>query len=331
MSQTEKEISRGMEEKTKILYVFHGYASEYSLAPLAAYFKRKGEEILELDQFQDDTFFDKIKEIAEKKIIYITSWHLWFDSYNFEKVYNKMHTISPLEMMELLKPVFSVFYPHDLQCFLHDSEMRWADLFDLVLLPYKDNTYYYLQKMCRQVACVGWIKKDTNTGDVLGKGKYRPVYFPSNVPDSYSCLGKEGYINYLNQYFDKSIPLKFAPSIEYESIRNGLEMNGHILLETELSVYDILDRYNLIITNGNSSIVWEAALNGIPVISIMDGFLARKEYMESFKGCKGVYAMEIEELNGFMEYLAESDAVLAHGDNVLGKFEFEKAYQLITQ
>ena len=99
--------------------------------------------------------------------------------------------ISVIELIDFLKPVYSVFYPHDMESFVHCSEIPWLDLFDMIMLPYTHNLYYRLLGCCQRVEVVGWMKKQREVHPAIDQENpvYSPVFFPSNIITFYENWG----------------------------------------------------------------------------------------------------------------------------------------------
>ena len=319
-----------------LLYVFHGYGGENSLLPLAAYMKERGFHTLVVDdQYAPLSRAETYRLLQDQKqvysIVYITSAHLWFDEFNYDDFFWKdSAVISAIEMLDFLKPVYSVYYPHDLECFMHPSEMNWLDLFDHVMLPYINNDYYKLKTICPNVDIVGWIKKreEVSPAYTEGPSTYSPLFFPSNISSFYKILGVKGYADWFIKYISPSIPLKM-PGTD-PTLYQILTDHGFTFLDPSVTVYGAMSQYNLIIASGDSSIVFEAALSGLPVISILDGMMSDEMCLQHIGGIPGVYPVHPEELNNFIEDLNKNGRHLEHSPNILKPFDFEQVLRLLT-
>ena len=324
-------------EMKPTIYIFHGYGGENSLMPLATYMQAQNYETLILDDqkfpYHREEMFDRLTSLKEThNIVFLTSEHLWFDRQNYQNIYwedNSM--ISALELLDFLSPKRSLFYPHDVECFMHECEMRWAGLFDYILLPYKNNDYYRLKNFNTNIGIVGWIKKATEIVPKISDTfePYSPVFFPSNIITFYQTLGAEGYAEWFSKYISPSIPLKMPANDN--GVLPILSKKGYTFLSSDRSVYDVMGNHNLIIASGTSSIVYEAALSGIPVITLLDGVFSDKEYLKELNGIPGVYPVHPEELTNYLSHLNQSQTLLKHGPYILKAFQFEKVLQLLTQ
>lgn len=318
-------------------FIFHGYGGENSLIPLAEYMQQQGKQILIIDDqrfpYERHELYNRLSLIKEtNQIILITSAHIWFDEYNFRQIYRpNPNIISVLELIDFLKPVYTVFYPHDVECFMHSSELKWIDIFDLVMLPYHHNMYYQLKHICKRVEIVGWIKKPAMDKICIKSESptYYPALFPSNIVSFYDQLGVEGYAQWFRNYIGPQIPIKMPAGDD--GVYPLLSKENYYFLPPSFSVYDAMAEYNLIIGSGHSSIIFESAFSGIPVISLLDGMFTDKEYLKTLSGIKGVYPIHPEELQDFLLDLKTSNKVLETGPDILPPFDFKRVYQYLTK
>ena len=317
------------------LYVFHDYGGENSLHPLARYFEAHQLNTYMIDNQvypcpKEEVFNILAQKRAGRRVVYFTSAHLWFDQHNFEALYPaNPDLISALEMMDFLKPDYTVYYPHDLECFFHPVELNWLSLFDLVLLPYKNNLYYQLISRGIKTDIVGWIKKEKEIPFKTDEDwePYSPVFFPSNIYSFFQTLGAEKYSDWFLQYIPASVPLKM-PGNDMR-LYPFLNPKGFTFLDGSKSVYDVMAEHNLIIGSGDSSIIFEAALSGIPVISVLDRVFPDEVYLNSLKGIKGVYPLHPEEIKPFLEKINSSRTHLAAGPHILGSFDYSKVLSYV--
>lgn len=324
-------------DKSNFFYIFHGYGGENSLMPLVSYMESRGHHTLTIDSqrflYNRSELITQLSEIkAQYSIVFISSAHVWFDTHNYSNFYwNDDSIISAIELINFLSPAYSVYYPHDLQCMMHTTEKRWLSLFNLVLLPYKSNDYYDLKHYCKRIEIIGWIKKAHENSDLTFSAPTccSPVFFPSNIISFYQKFGAEGYADWFMRYIPQTIPLKMpAGDVEVSSI---LIRNGYSFFDFSSSVYEIAPRYNTIIASGDSSIVFEAALSGIPVITLLDGVFSDEEYLKNISDIEGVYPIHPDELTTFIEKTNKSHHPLIAGPNILKPFDFPSVYNYITK
>ena len=319
-----------------IYFVFHGYGGENSLMPLVSFVKSKGHPVLVIyDQkfpYTRAELYGQLRDIkASYSVVFISSAHIWFDEYNYQNLYGyDPQMISSLELLEFLEPSVSAFYPHDMESFIHPIEAQWLNLFDFVFLPYEHNIFYRLKHICRRVEIVGWIKKTCETALHIDPENpvYTPAFFPSNIISFYSQLGAQGYADWFRRYIGPDIPIKMPAGDN--GVYPLLTTEGFTFLDPSVSVYDAMNQYNLIIGSGHSSIIYEAALSGIPAIALLDGVFPDEVYMKSLAGVRGVYLLHPEELHDFLQKTNANHTLLDVGPNRLQPFAFDKVYGCLT-
>ena len=318
-------------------YIFHGYGGENSLMPLVHFMENRDHQVLVIDDqkfpYERGELYHRLEEIKKQSsIVLISSAHVWFDEFNYHYFYGKdRNMISVIELIDFLKPAYSVFYPHDMESFVHPSEIPWLDLFDMIMLPYAHNLYYRLLGCGRRVEVVGWMKKQRTVSPsiVLDSPVYSPVFFPSNIITFYEQLGAEGYADWFRRYTGPNIPLKMPAGDA--GITPILSKEGYQILDSSQSVYDVMAEHNLIIGSGHSSIIFEAAFSGIPVVSLLDGVFPDEEYIKSLSGIKGVYPLHPEQLLEFIKDINTRHILLESGPDILMPFDFERVYKYLTE
>lgn len=329
MLRNERDITM----KDSFLYVFMGYGSAYVLEPIASYMKKKGYCVYEINPVTDDNYIELLKDIKDERIIFITSYHLYMDKYNYFRSggIKDNDSIAPLEMMDMLKPVKTVFYPHDLDEFMLSEEMAWCDLFDVFMTPLVNNIYFYFKLKCEKVANVGWIKKtrlyNFSSEETLQLNKI--VYLPSDLFEHLTKYGVDGLVNLWITYIDKSIPLKLPQSKEYDVLKLKLLEEGFTLIDENKTVFSLIEEFNIIIGYGFSTVIYEAALSGKSVISLIDDVCLLDKHIERFKIFKNVRVLTYQKLGCFLNDLKNGKDMIPMCDDKLKPFDFEQALRLI--
>ena len=319
-------------------YVFLGYGGENSLMPLADHLYGKGEHTIVIDDqrypFQRNEMLDKLKYIRENfRVVFLTSSHVWFDqaTYRYFDLVDDPEVFSPLEMLGYLKPDLSVYYPHDMSEFVHNSELVFLENFDVVMLPYRNNLYYRIKHLAKRTEVVGWIKKrqQTQIKEHNPGEPYKAVFFPSHIPDFYQRIGVEGLADWFRNNIGKDIHIKMGAGDA--GVRPILEQEGYVFLDTSLTVYEAVNTSDIIIGSGTSSIIFEAALSGIPTISLLDGNESDEDIINTVGDIPGVYTLHPEELKFFLSDLEKGSRRLTPGRDVLRPFEFDYVEGLLKE
>lgn len=313
------------------LFVFAGSGTRYTLRPFAEYIRKQGHSVIELDTEASDCI-SRIKEIPGGSIIYITSDHLGLDKGNYGLMIPGQFSVANLEIMEELRPKKSILYTHDLGKIVGVwSEQRYLDLFSLILFPFVCNDFYFAKRRFNSVEEIGWIKKKENFSiKRIPTENKKIVYFPSNMMSSLERYGIEGYADWIEHTIDKSISIKPSSFIKMRPVSEILKERGYTILDTTLTPYDIMETSDLIITNGCSSVVYEAAYSGCPVVSILDGFDSDKQYIMEKPQLRWVYSLYPEDVMLFVNRVRKGELELDNGKDIIKPFDFEKAYQLVS-
>jgi len=312
-----------------IKYIFYGFGSAYSLEPLAKYMHSKEYDVLEMNPASDNfSGYGDLKEIKNKNTVFLTSFHPLLDTENLARSGIKnFNCAAPLEIIDYIKPIKSIYYPHDLTPFYSNDEMPWCNLFDLFLLPYKNNLFYRIKSECCNVLEVGWIKNNKLNKKVDIDNNI--IYFPSNI---YYGMDESNRIKWFD-YIPRTIPIKTG-NVSEAKFNKAVELaknDGYTFLESSLNIFQLIHNSKLIITNGVSSIVTESAMSGIPVVTMLDGIETDESYLKQLPKLDWVYPLKLEEVKNFIIKVQEGKIMLNKGPNLLKEFDFEKAVEAITE
>lgn len=314
----------------KRLYLFFGYGSEYVLSSAAGYLAGKGEDVMEIDMLSCPDYKECIRKISGREIVFITSAHVWADSYIFEKFYYKNNVVSALEVMDYLKPVKSYFYPHELGCFFHQSEKAWMDLFDGILLPFRNNDYYELSAQGLPVYEIGWIKKKKKF-NYQTSTKQMILFAPSGVSDEIKAIGEKGIVSGMARYVDRSVKFKYPVWEGYDELIAGLRGEGFTVLDSRAGLDDLLEETRLVIGNRDSSIIFEAANCGFPTVSLSNSLNQPdgEGHPYSVPEYNWVYRMKYSELPLFLKGLEGPEGGLLYGEDRMEVFDYKHFYDIV--
>lgn len=318
--------------KDDIIYLFSGFGVEYSLGPLASYMKDNGFNVIELDMAKVQNAKQVLKGLKDKKLVYITSWHLFFDAKNFSAYYlTENEVFSPLEIIDYLKPIKSFYYPHDIGMFLHSDEWRWLDLFDAALLPYKNNDYYFIQQYTN-VYDVGWIKKWKSINKrPLNYEEIKILYLPSNIVYHMNKYSIKEYGDMYKELLKRCDGVKFPSWPGIEVLEQMVKDNGGKVIENEKTMFEVIEDYDLVIATGASGVVDEASNSGWPVISVLDGALTDEEYKRIIPNNELIYTCSIEKAVRFIDELRQNKRQLTQGKSKIEVFNVELVMEIITK
>jgi hypothetical protein len=324
-------------------FLFLGTGSANLIWPIADYMADRAFDVTKLDLLTEKHPRDILNTFIGRETVFVTANHFIMDRANYLRAtWFSSESIAPLEIMDLLKPVKSVFYPHDLFEFA-EMDKPFIDLFDVILWPYRNNWFYYLCNEVERTEIVGWIKKRQsprreNTGE-KDIEHLRLLYLPSNLYTCFNKYGVEGWANILDGHLSNmndaidvvNIKLVNLDKKEFDRFAQLLQNKGYRVLNKALSVFELLDRYDLVMTDGISSVVYECALSGRPVISIIGDDHSDESCADTLPAYPWVYPLHVCELYDFLIGIKTGNQKLSYGKDILKPFDMKAAVTLITE
>lgn len=251
---------------SNVNYLFFGFASEYVLNPLYKHMQNLGHQCVEIDLFQTDKARAIIQSLKNKKVVFVNSAHLFFDKVNFATSYQyDGDVISPLEIIDYLKPIKSIYIPHDLSQLFHSSENAWLNMFDHLLVP---RTFHSPLVTPEKVLNVGWIKCAQAMTPVSAENS-RAVGFAFSDFEYHRRIGPEKTYECWQKILDRGVPVKlpfWQGSDEFEAYFRSKNVN---IYPATASLNEFINANGVILCNGASSVNSEAAFSGRKIINIL--------------------------------------------------------------
>src|SRR3989344_7121413 len=141
----------------KTTYLFYGFGAEYVLHPVYEEMKKQEKNCLEVDALVVRDSRKLINALQKKDVVLVTSAHLLLDRKSFTDFYpTKNIFYGVAEIISLVKPIKTIFFPHDLTEPLIQYEIQYLNQLDLFLSPIEPFTSIYSQYVPTEE--VGWIK-----------------------------------------------------------------------------------------------------------------------------------------------------------------------------
>lgn len=321
MSQTNYPNSHNNYVKPEV-FLFYGFGSEYVLHDLYLAMKKRQYTCLEVDALKEINSKIIIDKLADKKVIFITSAHFLLDKKNFSDFYpnnNKFYSV--LEIIKLLKPIRSIYIPHDLTQPLIDKETDFLNQFDFFLTPNDLFTTIY-GSYCKTEE-VGWIKYLKNDRKIHLNNLKRAIWLLSDYV-LYLKMGQEASLKRLKPVLDQGVSIKFPLWMECESFTQYFDNQGITVYSPYTNSIDLIMEHQIIITNGLSSINAESNWLGKTTINIMEN---------SYYGDKKEYLTELLPELLFFEKITDFDLSkipIMERSVALKTFNMDKTIQLIT-
>lgn len=309
----------------RLLYVFFGYWSEYTLNPLYLYMLEHGFDCIEITPTSTKNIDKSIRELAGRDIVLITSAHMFLDK-TYQQYLGHDDFLSPLEVMDILKPKKSVHYPHDLATLLHEYDQPWIpSLFDVTLWPLP--CMAHLTGIGSRVYSVGWIKKmyATPIGNHL-----KAVHAFSDIIH-YDRLGISNTYEIFRPLWDRGISVKMPLWPGYEGFEQFFKQHSISYYPAEANMFDVISDCELIMINSLSSVNMEAVLSGRFVVNLLDGFCSKRDHEENFGTLPNLRILSINEAAELLDDFYSGNFVPPQGKDILMPFDFELAVKSITQ
>jgi len=244
-----------------------------------------GDNCVEVDMLTHPNVVGELKKICGKPIIFVTSAHFLYDDRNFfyYKTHRKM--ISVLQVISTLRPVVSVYYPHDLKDPIKEEEMPYLPLFDLFLSPLPN--LQYLEKYL-PVINVGWIKCVSGHARVMPDSfnPSRAVFF-TGAYQYYLNAGMDFFYQEYKPLFDAGIAVKMPLWHDNDLFEDFLRQREVKVYPSNANSIDVMKENEVMFTQALSSVNVEASGLGKKVVYIKSDILDYKspekelEYFEN--------------------------------------------------
>ena len=178
-----------------------------------------------------------------------------------------------MEVIGLLKPVRSVYIPHDLTQPLIAYEDYFLSQFDLFLSPCEPFTSAYAS-FCKTEE-VGWAKYKKSVGEkslALNKAIWLLSDFILHIK-----MGKEKSFRFLESILAQGVAIKFPYWPGSDSFEKFFSNQGVKVYPAAENSIELILGHQIIITNGLSSIIAESYFLGKPTVNIIEGSHYGKE------------------------------------------------------
>lgn len=249
-------------------YVFAGVGSEYSLAPLADFLRKRGRNCIEIDMARQGWRDALMQAQRAKRRILVSSQHPYMNGYHYHVYYGvDLDVANVPELQAVLQPNRSYFVPHDLLCPIKESEIAGLTLFNAVLMP--SDSWWYLSTYVR-CETVGWIKAAPTYNAEIAPATLQIAWLPSEIGAWATRpigLFEEVYKDLLALR-----PLFKAPAFpSTQAMIEAAERAGCQVFDASVQSSVLINQSHVVISNGLSSICAEAALSGLTAFCIDDG------------------------------------------------------------
>lgn len=304
------------------LYVFFGCWVEYQLHPLYVYMKEQGYNCVEIIPDLCSDMRKELLKLNAGEYVFITSAHVFLDE-TYELYQNSSMNLSALEAMDILHPVKSVYYPHDLTTLIHKYDVPWLNsIFDIILFPV--DGYAHLACQGKPVYNIGWIKKHGNIGRgtklQAGHGLGDWTFYREVLDIMYDTF---------RSVWEQGVIVK-AFELNERCEQTFWEKNNINYIHPSKSIFELIDSCEIMLTNGLTSVNIESALSGRFTINMLDDLAARSLLESFFKGLPNLKIMKVNEASELLREYYKGSFIPPQGEDLLKPFDFKRAVELIT-
>lgn len=261
-------------------FVFFGAEGEYVLGPLAQAMTARGFDCVEIVARPG---FDAAAAITalpqhDGRTVLLTSTHFLHDTESMAEFLGVPGYPSLPAVMERLRPDLLVYYPHDLSTPVLWDEHGYLHRIGLYLAA--TDAELALRRQV-EVVPVGWIKLRPATAKAERRGR-----------GLWLCMGTETVIRKVGarRTFDQYRPhlrdwctMKLPPYANCRAMEDMLRAAGIAVIDCFEPPPAHVPHYELVVSNGPSSVVREAGLMGKPVFVVTHRDLFPQDYLREMQ------------------------------------------------
>lgn len=248
--------------------VLAGFGSENNVKMLAETISQNHFNTTYLDlELPIEKLLNSLALCKEKKI-FITSQHIAIDTESYKTFYpHAKYYIDPLSLQHQINPFYSIYVNHDYMEPLDDLDLKYHTYFDLFLLHTKQEIPRNLKPKTLDLGDVKSLAPmiEKNLAATLGKNG---IFFLNNPDDFINKIMNNDYVavrqlcNFLS--FNR-IPIKVHNDEIYSPIESFFSENGIMVIDRQLSTYQIIQNASFVVANGEGSIFQESRCQGKPL------------------------------------------------------------------
>ncbi len=255
----------------KTTFLFYGFGAEYVLHSLYEELLKRGEACIEIDALTTLDSRRLIKRLTAKPVVLLTSAHLLLDRKSFTDFYpTKSKFYSVLEIISLIKPLKTFFFPHDLTEPLIEYEEKYLNQLDLFLSPGEPFTTIFSQYVMTEE--VGWIKYKKNNSRPKKPNRSKQknaIWFLSDFI-IYINMGKVAAYEFLSPILSQGISMKLPLWESSEEFEKYFIEKGVKMYPARENAIELIQNHDITITNGLSSIIAESYYLGKTTVNIKE-------------------------------------------------------------
>lgn len=301
-----------------------GHGSEYAFSALAAKLQASGLNCIELNTINKG-WREKLPTILSyKRRTILSSQHPYLNRKAWAHFYRLETDIIDLpEAIDLISPHRVFYVPHDLGFPIKDEEVIALAGVTAALMP--SDAFWYLRRITK-VFNVGWIGNLTAPNCEAIENKV--VFLPSEM-GYYSTLGLAHFIRTFEPVFELNPVIKFPMMDGIEPFEVALRNLGLEVLPTNYSAAKLIESSLVIISNGLSSIIFEAHSRGRHTICLIDGSQPEELQRDHFAVLDDLRLIPVEKTSEHVDSVQDKEGV--HGrPTKTSSFNYDLVYGLLV-
>jgi len=244
------------------LFVFFGAESEYVLHPVFVGMSERGYRCVELHATPEHSITRDLASVVADPApkILVTSSHFSWDDRFMLSAMEVPDCPALVEIIASLQPAYTVYYPHDLSQPMLTNESNCLGLVDLYLAASPLEQMFSGETA---VSEVGWIKAPTDIGESVerwGRGLWLTMSMEYILVEH----GTQKTLGFMEKWLHHWLSIKFAPFPQFTEIEQLLTERGINIIDRNMPPPLAARHFDFVVTNGESSVVRESAMMGIP-------------------------------------------------------------------
>lgn len=311
------------------VYLFVGTGSSMVLEPLADALTASGRTVELFDTARDDAAA-VVERLMGRKVVLITSDHVFLTSPTTGPTGSADHHVpSVAELIHRLRPVRTACYPHDLVCLFEPQDHLWLSLFDVVLVP--DSRLGFEHRAGATVE-VGWARKSAaiDRPPRGGAAPRRVIHFLSGLVRYFEDFGLERYLDIWGPLYACGVAVKAPPWPSTSAFEQAMQARGYSIIPAAANHYQVAAEFDVLITNGGSSVTAELALSGREVWHVVDEHLSSAALqLEVLQGFPNVRHLSLDDCRTALLAQARREPAPAHPD-LLAPFDLDQAMAAVV-
>lgn len=258
---------------------FFGLAGEFVLGAVVKELRKRGWLCHEFD-FIDHQALPRLSALVQSSRaprIVLSSQHPAYSMAHYAPLIKDASYIPTLsEVCAIVEPIRTFLFAHDLSDPMHSDEVQALREATALFVP--TDGFWWLSRYT-SVINAGWPK--LIAGSALPPAERKIAVLPTDV-GTYTLLEPQVFARVFSGLSESAFAFKLPFFSKTDLLSDALEALGGVPIDPKSSSIDVIQGHEIIISNGLSSIVTEAALLGKDTICLIDGIHMGSEQRRRF-------------------------------------------------